>query len=83
VQLNGSHPGGPLPVPERVYRSIDTIEAELSCGVRWEETDPRKLEGIRRSRLKVGADHLRRLVARLERTEICAPETYHKLFRTP
>jgi hypothetical protein len=39
--------------------------------------------GIRRSLLKVGADHLRRLVARLERTEICAPETYHKLFRTP
>ena len=38
-----------------VYRSTDIIEAVLGCGVRWEEVDPRKLDGIRRSLLKVGA----------------------------
>jgi hypothetical protein len=69
--------------PAAVYRGTGTIEAVLGCGVRWEETDARKLDGIRRSLLKVGDDHLRRIVARLERPEICAPETYHELLRTP
>lgn len=69
--------------PSAVYRSTDTIEAVLGCGVRWEERDPGKLGGIRRSLQKVRDDHLKRIVARLERPEICAPETYHELLRTP
>jgi hypothetical protein len=69
--------------PGAVYRGTGTIEAVLGCGVRWEEADSRKLDGIRRSLLKVSDDHLRRIVARLERPEICAPETYHELLRTP
>jgi hypothetical protein len=50
--------------------------------VRWEETDPGKLVSIRRSLLSVADDHLKRIVARLERPEVCAPETYHELLRT-
>jgi hypothetical protein len=69
--------------PGAVYRSTDIIEAVFGCGVGWAEADPRKLDGIRRSLLKVGDDNLRRIVARLERSGICAPETYHELLRTP
>jgi hypothetical protein len=53
----------------------------LGCGVRWEETDLGKLGGIRRSLVKVRDDYLKRIVARLERPDICAP--YHELFRPP
>jgi len=65
------------------YRSTRTIEAVLGCGVRWEDKPHHgKLAGIRRSLLSVGDDHLKTIVARLRRPEICAPETYHELFRT-
>jgi hypothetical protein len=69
--------------PAAGYRSTRTIEAVLGYGVRWEETDPGKLASTRRSFLSVGDDHLKRIVVRLERPEICAPETYHELLRTP
>ncbi|OGL17563.1 MAG: hypothetical protein A3F92_09165 [Candidatus Rokubacteria bacterium RIFCSPLOWO2_12_FULL_71_22] len=69
--------------PGTGYRSTRTIEAVFGCGVRWEETDPGKLAGIRRSLLSVGDDHLKTIVARVGRPEICAPETYHELLRTP
>lgn len=65
------------------YSSARTIEAVLGCGVRWEEPDSGKLGGIRRSLLTVRDDHLKTVVARLGRPEICAPETYHELLRTP
>jgi len=68
--------------PSAGYRSTRPIEALLGCGVRWEERDSAKLGGIRRSLLTVRDDHLKTLVARLGRPEICAPETYHELFRT-
>jgi hypothetical protein len=69
--------------PSAGYRSTRTIEAVLGCGVRWEETDPGKLTGIRRSLLNVANDHLKTVAVRLGRPEICAPETYHELLRTP
>ncbi len=65
------------------YRTTRPIESVFGCRVRWEETDPGKLAGIRRSLLSVGDDHLKTIVARLGRSEICAPETYHELLRTP
>ena len=69
--------------PSAGYRSTRTIEAVLGCGVRWEETDPGRLTGIRRSLLNVANDHLKTIAIRLGRPEICAPETYHELLRTP
>lgn len=69
--------------PSAGYRSTRTIEAVLGCGVRWEETDPGKLTGIRRSLLNVANDHLKTIAVHLGRPEICAPETYHELLRTP
>ncbi len=64
-------------------RSSGTIEALLGCGVRWEESDARKLTGIRRSLLRIGDYDLKRILARLGRPETCAPETYQELLRTP
>jgi len=58
------------------------IEALLACGVRWEESNPEKLAGIRRSLLKVGDYELKTILSRLRRQEICAPETYQELIRT-
>lgn len=60
-----------------------TVEALLACGVRWEETNPEKLSRIRRSLLKVGDYELRTILSRLGRPEICGPETYQELIRTP
>src|SRR5262249_30380885 len=39
--------------------------------------------GIRRSLLSVRDDVLKAIVIWLARSEICAPETYHELLRTP
>jgi hypothetical protein len=68
--------------PGTGYRSTRTIEAVLGCGVRWQEDDPGKLAGIRRSLVSLRDDHLKTIVARLGRPETCAPETYHELLRT-
>src|SRR5579864_4398921 len=59
------------------------IEALLACGVRWDERDAERLSGIRRSLLKSSDDDIRRVLLRLQRSEICAPETYQALVRTP
>lgn len=60
-----------------------TIETLLTCGVRWEETNPERLADIRRSLLKVSDYDLKTILSRLRRPEICAPETYQELIRTP
>lgn len=60
-----------------------TIEAALKCGVRWEETNRERLSGIRRSLLKLRDYDLQTLVSWLKRPELCAPETYQELIRTP
>lgn len=64
-------------------RGTGTIEALLKCGVRWEETDPERLTDIRRSLLKVGDYDLNTILSRLRRPEICGPETYQEIIRTP
>jgi ankyrin repeat protein len=68
--------------PWAEHRGTGTTEALLSCGVRWEETNPERLTEIRRSLLKVGDYELRTILSRLRRPEICAPETYQELIRT-
>ena len=65
------------------YRGTGVIEAILKCGVRWEERAPERLAPIRRSLLRISDDHLRTILHHLERPQICAPETYHELVRTP
>ncbi len=64
-------------------RGTGTIEALLACGVRWEESNPERLTRIRRSLLKVGDYDLKTVLSRMRRPEICAPETYQELIRTP
>ena len=64
-------------------RGTSTVEALLACGVRWEETSPEKLTGIRKSFLKVGDYELKTILSRLRRPEVCASETYQELIRTP
>jgi hypothetical protein len=59
------------------------IEAILKCGVLWEEKDPGRLADIRRSLSRMNDYHLKAILHYLERPEICAPETYHELVRTP
>jgi hypothetical protein len=59
------------------------IEAILKCGVRWEEKDPERIADIRRSLSRMRDYHLQAILHRLERPEICAPEMYHELVRTP
>ena len=46
-------------------------------------TDRAKLGRIRQSLLKVGDYDLRTIFSRLKRPEICSPETYQELIRTP
>jgi ankyrin repeat protein len=71
-------------LPGMWHRSTDTVEAILSCGVRWNETDAKELSHIRSSLLRIDDEYgVKRIVSRLAKPEICAPETYHELFRTP
>ena len=51
--------------------------------MRWEAANPEKLTEIRRSLLKVGDYHLKTVLSHLRRPEVCAPETYQELLRTP
>lgn len=69
--------------PGTRYRSVGTVETILGCGVRWEEPDPGKLTSIRRSLLNVRDYELKSILSRLGRPEVCAPETYNELFRSP
>ena len=64
-------------------RGTGTIEALLTCGVRWEETNPERLTEIRRPLLKIGDYDLKTILSRLRRPELCARETYQELIRTP
>lgn len=71
------------PLPFGSPRGTGTIEALLACKVRWEEVDPQRLADIRRSLLKLHDYDLRTIMTRLKRPDVCAPETYHELIRTP
>jgi hypothetical protein len=72
-----------FPYTSAGYGGTGMIEAIFKCGVRWEERDPERLAGIRRSLSRMSDYHLKSIHRRLERPEICAPETYHALVRTP
>jgi DNA-binding HxlR family transcriptional regulator len=65
------------------YSGTGVLEAILKCGVRWEERDPERLADIRRSLSRIRDYHLKEILHCLERSEICAPETYQELVRTP
>jgi hypothetical protein len=49
----------------------------------WEENDRERLSRIRQSLLKIEDYHLKTILSRLRRPEICSPETYQELIRTP
>jgi len=65
------------------YRGTGVIEAILKCGVRWEGSDRVRLADIRRSLSRMSDYHLESIHRRLEQLEICSPETYQELVRTP
>lgn len=64
-------------------RGTGVLEAVLTCGARWEESNPGVLGEIRRSLLKVNDCDLKTIMSRLKRPGICEPETYQELIRTP
>jgi hypothetical protein len=60
------------------------VEAILKCGgAQWLESDSERLGRIRQSLLKVADYHLKTITSLLRRPEICAPETFQQLIRTP
>jgi hypothetical protein len=65
------------------HRGTGTIEALLAWGVRWEGASRGRLNYIRRSLLRVDDYKLKTILSCLRRPEICAPETYQELIRTP
>jgi ankyrin repeat protein len=65
------------------YSGTGVIDAILKCRVRWEDRDSEQLARIRRSLLRINDYHLKAIVHLLERPDICAPETFQELVRTP
>ncbi len=71
---------------DRVLRlggGLWTIEAILATGVVWRETDSREIAYIRRDLLKTDEYDFRKLMRLLGKPEICAPETFSELIRSP
>lgn len=71
------------PLPWALYAGTGTIEAALACKVRWEEDNRERIADIRRSLLKLSDYNFKPIMSMLRRAEICAPETYVELIRTP
>jgi hypothetical protein len=71
------------PFPLSAARGSGTVEKLLTCGVRWEETDPSKLARIRGWLVKAREYELRSIFRYLKHPEVCAPETLQELMRTP
>jgi hypothetical protein len=63
--------------------SSGTVEKLLTCGSRWEESDPKKLAQVRWWLVKAREYELKSIFRHLRRPEICAPETLQELGRTP
>jgi hypothetical protein len=72
----------PLPWSRR-FGSSGTVEKLLTCGTRWEESDPKKITQVRSWLVKAREYELRSIFRHLKRPEICAPETFEELVRTP
>jgi|CXWL01.1.fsa_nt_gi hypothetical protein len=70
----------PLPWETRAGTSI--IEAILDCKVLWRESDQKRLTEIRKFLLQLAEYDLKRIMSRLKRPDICAPETFQELTRT-
>ncbi|WP_447985465.1 ankyrin repeat domain-containing protein [Nitrospira sp. Nam74] len=62
---------------------IGTIDALLSCKVRWQETRPEQLADIRRSLLKATDYDFSTVIRRLKREDVCESQTFNELIRTP
>lgn len=71
----------PLPWEARAGTSI--IEAILDCKVLWRESDQKRLTEIRKFLLQLAEYDLKRIMSRLKRPDICTPETFQELTRTP
>lgn len=71
----------PLPWETRAGTSI--IEAILDCKVLWRESDQKRLTEIRKFLLQLAEYDLKRIMSRLKRPDICTPETFQELTRTP
>jgi hypothetical protein len=69
--------------PWAVRRGTGTIVALFACGVPWQEPNPERLTELRPSLLKADDYDLKTILCRLRRPEVCAPETYQELIRTP
>jgi hypothetical protein len=71
------------PFPLSAGSGPGAVEKLLTCGVRWEETDPKELVQVRGSLVKAREYELRSIFRHLKRPEVCAPETLQELMRTP
>lgn len=71
------------PFPWSTRTGTGTIEAILDCKVPWKEADPKELTEIRRLLLKLADYELKTIMSCLKRPDICAPETFQELTRTP
>ncbi len=71
------------PFPWSTRPGTSTLEAILGCKVPWQETDPKRLAEIRKLLLKLADYELKTIMSRLKRSDICSPETFQELTRTP
>lgn len=67
----------------RWSRGIGTLQAVLDCKLPWQETDRSQLADIRRLILLLDDYDVTAVMSRMKRPEICAPDTYAELIRTP
>jgi hypothetical protein len=65
------------------WGSSGTVEKLLTCGGRWEESDPKKIAQVRSSLVKAREYELKAIFRHLRRPDVCAPETLEELVRTP
>lgn len=59
------------------------ILAILDCGIQWVPADQKELAGIRRNLLKAKDWELKSVLKALRDPEVCVPENFHELTRTP
>jgi hypothetical protein len=60
-----------------------SLLAILRCGTRWESADKSVLAGIRMELLRASSYALRDVLLALRKPEVCSPDIYQELTRTP